>query len=178
MNNDYGKEYFKEREFTDKTYYMAQQWISALRPDNCFDFGCGEGFMVHAVNYLGVDCNGFDISKYAVKTAYGLSKGKISNKKPRGKYDLVLCLDVMEHLNPEDEQGIIDGMTKLSSRYLLLSICDTMLSKVYVDPTHINVKPRAYWEHQFTSRGFEKLDVPKEWLFSNQLYLYRRTNGI
>jgi hypothetical protein len=80
----------------------------------------------------------------------------------------------MEHLDINKEQEILDKLAQLSKKWLLLSICDTLLSKRYIDKTHINIKPRAYWRHQLEWRGFKQVEIPSDWLFGEQLYLYEK----
>ena len=170
----FGKDYFKERKFEDKTYYMAQQWISLLRPATAYDYGCGEGCMVHTFNYLGVPTKGYDISEYAINNAYGLSKDKISTSKCINTFDLVMCLDVLEHIPSTQEDELLKTLVANTNKYILLSICDTMLSKRYIDSTHINIRPRKYWEYKLSKLGLKKIELPTNWMFREQLYLYEK----
>lgn len=170
------EEYFKDRKFENKYYYMALDWIKYLKPKNAYDCGCGNGYFVHAFNYLGVPCEGYDISKYAVKNAYEMSIGKISNTISNKTYDLVYASDVIEHIPKSEEKVFIDNLCKLSDNYILCSICDITLKDKYVDETHCNLMPRSYWIYQFEKRGFKSLEVPKSWKFYSQLYLFKKDN--
>jgi len=171
----YNETYFKNRKFENKYYWLAVQWACHLQPKNVFDYGCGEGFLVHAFNYVNIPCIGYDISEYAIDNAYELAKGMINIKYDASKkYDLVVCSDVLEHVKPEDEQQVIDDICALSNKDIILSICDTLLINRYVDPTHINIRPRAYWEHQFEKRGWKKLKTPNNWIVKEQLYLFTK----
>lgn len=74
-----------------------------------FDFGCGSGYNVGYLQKLGYDASGSDVSTEAIKI--GLSEG-IQNlsvaqdgeiKPPEGGFDLVLALDVIEHIKDDSE---------------------------------------------------------------------------
>ncbi len=175
MAYGFEEEYWKGRKFEDKYHFIATQYAETLQPIKVLDYGCGRGFLVHAFNYLGINCVGFDISEWAVKHPWGLAKDRISGSIKDKDYDLVVCFDVLEHVSPVHKEGeIIDALCYLSNKYILLSICDTKLSKTYIDETHINIKPRAYWEYQFIKRGWKKMEIPKDWMFKDQLYLFTK----
>lgn len=79
-----------------------------------FDFGCGSGYTVGYLQKLGYDASGADISAEAI--GFGLSRG-IRNLsvaydgeigRSEGGFDLILALDVMEHI--KDEPGVIRGL--------------------------------------------------------------------
>lgn len=171
----YKKSYFNNRIFENKYYYMSLQWIKYLKPLNAFDMGCGQGFFVHAFNYYEVPTKGYDISESAISNAYGLSKGCISTNVSVGeKYELVVCSDVLEHIPAVEEQCFIDTLISLSSKHIVCSICDITLKDAYPDPTHCNLRSRAYWIYQFEKRGWKSLKVPDDWYYHEQLYIFER----
>lgn len=74
-----------------------------------FDFGCGSGYTIGYLQRMGYDAFGTDVSVEAVK--FGLSNG-IRNlcvaqnaeiKPPEGGFDLILALDVIEHIKDDTE---------------------------------------------------------------------------
>lgn len=174
----YDDEYFTNRKFENKYYYMSLQWISYLKPLTAYDFGCGEGFFVHALNYYNVPTKGCDISESAISRAYGLSKGLISTEvSVDEKYGLVVCSDVLEHIPAVEEQCFIDTLCSLSSKHIVCSICDSTLKDKYVDPTHCNLRSRAYWIYQFEKRGWKSLKVPDDFYYHEQLYIFKKEEG-
>lgn len=175
----YEEDYFKNRKFENKYYYMAIQYLLSLKPKKVFDYGCGEGFFVHAFNYFNTPCYGFDISKYATEHAYGLANGKVGLNIPKNyNPDIVICMDVLEHINKIKEQDIIDYLTLISKKYIIVSVCDVIHSKVYVDSTHCNIRTMKYWEHQFIKRGWESIPVPSDWLFKEHTLLFKKKEMI
>jgi SAM-dependent methyltransferase len=62
------------------------------------DFGCGKGFLMHDLNeLLGCECEGFEISRYAIENA--LVNLKITNKlpDPDKDFDLIISLGVLHN---------------------------------------------------------------------------------
>lgn len=74
------------------------------------DLGCGEGGLVKEYFDKGFNIKGVDLnyqSKY-------VSRGNILNLKiPKNSFDIVLCLDVLEHLNYSDQVKAIEQITKI-----------------------------------------------------------------
>ena len=85
---------------------VADEVIRSFRPTRVFDAGCAYGFLVQAFWDRGVEAYGRDISRFANSKvrqdlkpycAVGSIAGPIE-----GKYDLVTCIEVLEHM-PETE---------------------------------------------------------------------------
>jgi len=170
------EEYFKDRKFEDKYYRLALQYVKDLKPRTCLDYGCGQGFFTHALIYYGVATNGYDVSEWSVENAYGMSVNKLSNELPDNdkRFDLILCFDVLEHVPIDKVNEVLDDLVHYAKRYILLSICDITLKDVYVDPTHVTLRSRSWWENELQKKGLKKLEVPSDWHFANQLYLYEK----
>ncbi len=62
-----------------------------------------------------------------------------------GQWDLVACLDVIEHLVPEDTEAAVEALAAVASEWLLLSIA------LFPCPwkgreTHVNLRPAEEWK--------------------------------
>ena len=75
-----------------------------------FDFGCGSGYLAGYLQNLGYDVSGSDMSHEAID--FGVSKGiknlhvvEPGKTVPGGHFDLILALDVIEHI--DDDKGAI-----------------------------------------------------------------------
>src|SRR3990167_6715050 len=97
--NDFGKSYHEDRKIEDKHYMVTNHLLSLIPNINsAYEVGCGLGFWIHALRYYGVNAEGYDISEYCKINAYDLAKGFVSNELSNKSYDLVLSMDVLEHL--------------------------------------------------------------------------------
>jgi GT2 family glycosyltransferase/SAM-dependent methyltransferase len=133
---------------------IADELIRIFQPARVFDAGCAHGFLIEAFWDRGVEAFGRDISQYAISQvradlrqfcAVGSLTEKIS-----GKFDLVVCIEVLEHMSEEDGIKAIANMTAVTGR-IIFSSSPTDLT----EPTHINVKPAIYWMRLFAAQGFE-----------------------
>lgn len=74
------------------------------------DVGCGEGIFVHQYRSRGYDIYGLDIN---YKSACVIKDDIRSTKLKSGSFDLVLCLDVLEHLSYQDQEKAITEIKRI-----------------------------------------------------------------
>ena len=131
--------------------------MSEIHPKRVLDVGCAKGFLVEALRDRGVDAFGIDVSEYAI----GEVRPDIrpycrvaSAVDPFDRtYDLIVCIEVLEHLSEEDGRSAIANMCRSTNDVLFSSTPDDV-----VEPTHVNVQPRSWWIERFAEHGFP-LDV-------------------
>ena len=81
--------------------------LGGTGPGNLLDVGCAYGFLVDTYRRRGWKADGCDISAFAIaegerRGITGLRLGALpALQYPSGAYDLVTCLDVIEHLTPD-----------------------------------------------------------------------------
>ena len=173
------EEYFKERNpgLEPKHEYEVRKWIRyfSLQPsDRVFVHGCGYGQRLHWFLTLGMNAWGMEVSEYAMKNAYGSTGGKIhswlpSSEHSRGWYDLVVSVDVLEHIN---EDRLINTLIKLSKLSLKAVYGITYIDNHNFpkDPTHITGMAKQEWK-DLLSRFYKKVyDAPRDW-FESDMYL-------
>ena len=187
----YDQVYWQNRNLEDKDYWMTLQWIEFLNPTKVFDYGCGNGKHVHCFRYYGIEAYGEDISEYAIQNPIGLAKDNIflihlpleGHKstleatpfaKGFSKFDLVTCIDVLEHIPEQDAIETIKYLYKLSSKYILVSICFPEDPNFEKDDTHITRQPRVWWADQFSKLGLVEVALPTGWLFRPQFMLWEK----
>ena len=89
-------------------------------------------------------------------------------------FELITCIEVVEHLLEEDALVLLDTITNMASKYIYFS-SDAYTIESAEEPTHINMQEEKYWVEQFEKRGFVKYEyfpacrsVPHAILFLNK----------
>ena len=132
---------------------VADVLVQSFAPRRVFDAGCAIGLLVEALWDRGIEAHGRDISDWAITQVRvdvrpWCEAGSIAD--PVGaEYDLITCIEVLEHM-PEDEAvRAIQAMAVAAPR-ILFSSSPTDLD----EPTHVNVRPPAYWLALWAEAGF------------------------
>src|SRR5262245_50889874 len=127
---------------------IADQIVRSLRPRRVFDAGCAHGFLVEALWDRGVETWGRDISHFAVSEVRADIRSYVAQESiadpSKGEFDLITCIEVLEHMEETDAVRAIASMAAAAPR-LLFSSSPTDLK----EPTHINVKPVIWWLRRF-----------------------------
>lgn len=163
---DYYQTSFSEN--PEQTYGRREPWttffanisakiIRAYKPDTAVDIGCAFGLLVESLVDQGVDAYGFDISPFAIEQARDDMKGRLAvhaitdaiplrNGK---KYDVAICIEVLEHLPPEQADLAIANLCSCSDRVVFSSSPDD-----FDEPTHFNVLATEAWIEKFAAHDF------------------------
>jgi hypothetical protein len=143
---------------------VADRVVGVVNPSTVLDVGCAKGLLVQALREKGVDASGLDVSEHAVETAHPDVRDHLrvaSATEPiEGRYSLVTCIEVLEHMAPVPTQHAIDRMTEVTDRILFSSSPSD-----HREPTHINTRPTDQWVASFAERGFyRRTDVDLSFL--------------
>lgn len=153
---------------------VAEHILRELKPARVFDLGCAKGFLVEALRDRGVEAWGSDISEYAigeVRPDLRAFCSVASATEPiSGRYDLVTCIEVLEHLSEADGKAAIRNMGAVTDVVLFSST-----PADFVEPTHLNVQPVLYWLKLFRDCGFAPDPAFDASFVSPQAVLLRRT---
>lgn len=120
--------------WAEKVRLIAQVYgISTI-----LDYGCGQGSLKKAL--------GVDIAEYDPAIA-----GKDMLPSPA---DLVVCTDVLEHIEPALLENVLDHLQALSARYLMVSVSTRPAAKFLADGrnAHLIVQPASVWLPAFQAR--------------------------
>jgi hypothetical protein len=135
---------------------IADELIRSFSPTRVFDAGCAHGFLVEALRDRGVEAWGRDISEFAISQVrpdiQPCCKVGSLTEKIEGRYDLVVCIEVLEHMTEVEGALAIANMTAVTDRIVFSSSPDD-----FTEPTHVNVKPAIYWLRLFAAHGFAPL---------------------
>jgi hypothetical protein len=143
---------------------VADAVIATLQPVRTYDAGCAIGLFVRALLERGVDAWGGDISEFAVA---GAPEGLRERLEVRDltqpfteRYDLVSCIEVLEHMAPAAAQQAIGNLCAATDTILLSSTPDD-----FTEATHINVRTPASWAQDFARHGFfRRTDIDASFL--------------
>lgn len=94
------------------------------------DVGCGRGTFIGYMRTAGIEAFGFDYSRWAVEHPYAkchknwIMLHDATRQFPYGgcPFDLVIVLDLMEHLYIEDIDKVIDEIYRVCKRWVFLQI--------------------------------------------------------
>ena len=136
---------------------IADHIINELHPKTVLDAGCAMGYLVAALRDRGVEAYGIDISEYAISKVREDIKpfcvvGSLTEPLPKElpcSYDLVITIEVLEHLYEKEGLKAIENICKLSECIVFSSTPDDV-----TEPTHFNVQQREYWVKHFWKHGF------------------------
>jgi SAM-dependent methyltransferase len=132
---------------------IADRIVEDFAPATVLDAGCAMGFLVESLRDRGVDAYGFDISGYAlsrVREDIARFTWQASVVDPLDRdYDLIVCIEVLEHLVSDQLDKAIDNLCGHTQEILFSSTSDD-----YREATHFNVHPTSYWVAAFARRGF------------------------
>ena len=169
-NHLFTKDYYEDGVRKHISGYENYKWMptrsipealdikNAFDFQSCVDYGCAKGFLVHALRILGCDAYGEDISEYAIENCHPNVREYISL--PNDKfYDLLICKDVLEHIEVEDIPSVLTHFKKKSNQFFFtipLGDNDRFRIREYeVDITHVTKKDEEWWINMFEDHGFK-----------------------
>lgn len=127
------------------------------------EIGCGLGPRLFALQHLGVEAYGLEISKFAVEhsMAKNVYQGDVRNGVAFPEMpDLVILYDLLEHIDYENIDNVIDIVVKLSKKYILCSIPFLGDPNLERDPTHKIKETKEWWIKKFKKRKCKVLNTP------------------
>jgi SAM-dependent methyltransferase len=112
-----------------ETYEEGQRirdTIEMIPPDvqSILDVGCGNGAFINILANKYKRVVGLDLSHHALKYVKG-HKVQSDVAKPSFKpasFDLVTCLEVLEHLSQEEFENALYGLLELASKYIIITV--------------------------------------------------------
>lgn len=160
---------------------IAEKIINNFHPKTVLDMGCAFGYLVSALRKKGVEAYGIDISEYAINNAEKSIKPYVKNMSALDElpddfpkhFDLVISIEMIEHLYEEDGLKVIDKMVSYADKVLISSTDDD-----YDDVTHVNVQKKEYWVDKFAKKGFlRNLDIDTTFISYNT-YLFEKAESM
>ena len=143
--------------------------LELLKPSSVVDIGCGSGEWLSVFNrygvedILGVDGNYVDRNSLAISSDKFLPLDLTQPFTINRKFDLVVSLEVAEHLPAESAENFIDSLTKLGS-LILFSAAIPFQGGTH----HVNEQWQTYWIELFSNKNYEVIDCVRPLVWQNQ----------
>lgn len=162
----YGNNFFKRRmkKYHDKEVKLAKTFYGIFKPKSVCDVGCALGSYLEGFRQCGIIsrrlCGYEKHACYARKYAVPEIKNRIYHldagqpKIHKESFDLVLCVEVAEHLPEDQAEVLMKNLASLKSTngFILM----TTAGKDQPGTGHINCQPQKYW---FDMAGKNKLHL-------------------
>jgi SAM-dependent methyltransferase len=151
--------------------------LSKYHPRSILDVGCGNGSWLRVAEKMGIyDLKGIDAQEQK-PGSWLLEKGifsVVNLAQPfelNRKFDLIICLEVAEHLPETAASVFIDSLVNHAD----LIIFSAAIPGQGGD-RHLNEKKPSYWQFFFNQRGFNTYDEIRPLIWENEqvLWWYRQ----
>lgn len=111
------------------------------RAREVLDYGCGKQTLAAALSGSGLRIIGYD------PAVPGLDV-------PPKPADLLVCTDVLEHVEPEYIDKVLDDLARCTRKVALVTVATRPASKTLADGrnAHLTVQPFAWWRECFERR--------------------------
>jgi SAM-dependent methyltransferase len=143
--------------------FMAGWWVGEFgKPESVLDFGCGDGWWLKAFHSMTevVTCG---VELHPIANEYvpeGIQLFIHDLREPLWlgkKADLVICLEVAEHLPKEDADTLCRTIIKHLDGHLLFSAA----GPGQTGTGHVTLEPQSYWIERIERLGKIKFSQPK-----------------
>ena len=179
----YNKSFYKELD--NGSFISAQRLLpmvfDVFHPTSVVDIGCGAGYWLKVCKELGAkEVLGVE-GEYITNNLFALDHSELKTadlKLPLQldkRYDLVISMEVAEHIPEENADVFIDNLVKASDAILFSAAIVAQLGT-----HHINEQMPEYWAKKFLERGYIAIDYirPKIWNDEGIEYWYRQNSII
>jgi 2-polyprenyl-3-methyl-5-hydroxy-6-metoxy-1,4-benzoquinol methylase len=133
--------------------------VIRLGPGNVLDVGCGMGTLVLTLRQRGIDARGLDVARRTVEEANRRAPGCfevgsiLDIPHPDESFDIVLCLDVLEHLDEADVPTALAELHRVSRQAVLATIA-TRPDRDGI--WHLTVRDRPWWRQRLSEAGLQE----------------------
>ncbi len=131
---------------------LIKSVLSFYKPIKSLDLGCGLGYFVAYLREQGVDAWGVeaeDLGEHFKSPGHQIRKDLSQLSDLQEKFDLVICLEVVEHIPRDFEEIIFDNIVRHMSKYLLFSGATVGQQGI----GHINERSESHWFRHLIKRG-------------------------
>lgn len=135
---------------------IANRLSHYLDFSSVLDMGCGNGFLIARLAQLGKEVAGIDGSIHVLDWAPqdlipNIRIADLTRPLRLGRFDLVICVEVAEHLDAQFADTLVDNICENSGGLVFFSAATAGQGGFY----HVNEQPHDYWITRFRKRHFE-----------------------
>ena len=151
--------------------------IEKFKPGSVVDVGCGIGTFLKVFKQagvgevLGIDGKWVDKNKLMIDQGEFLETDLEAPIRLDRSFDLVLCLEVAEHISENAADTIVDSLTSLGKKIIF-----SAATRQQGGQNHINEQEFSYWKKKFEARGYKVIDFfrPYFWNMEKVQWWYKQ----
>lgn len=124
--------------------HLVMNFIKTYNCTSVLDYGCGKGTLAAEMKKLGVAINEYD-------------PGVAGKEELPAPADLVVCVDVMEHIEPEFTEDVIRHLHRLTRKRLFVDVATKFDKHRWLTDgrnSHQVVNEAQWWRVKFEKNGF------------------------
>lgn len=135
----------RDATFGENAGRFKDRVVNICRDFKCrsvLDYGCGKGQLIDA------------LPEYLLAQGYDPAIQHFAD--PPTPADLVVCTDMLEHVEPEYVVGVLDDIARLAKKAVMIKLATVEARKTLADGrnAHLIVRPASWWLPHFWGRWF------------------------
>ncbi len=133
--------------------------VEKFKPVSVVDVGCGTGTFLHVFKehgireVLGIDGKWVDKKQLYINREEFVELNLEEPIQINRTFDMVICLEVAEHLAESSANAFIESLTSLGKLIVF-----SAATKKQGGQNHLNEQPFRYWKEKFESKGYKVID--------------------
>ena len=171
-----GPKQFRHQHYAAREKYrpdyliLAHALVNSIEFTTHLDVGYGQGLLMeplqrtHAKNVRGIEYSRESQSFVPAALRDRIAYGSFVDLSVPGAFDLVSCIEVLEHLPRNRADDAVAFLTRAATKWLYVSAAIRNQPGV----GHINCQPTTYWLRKFAAAGWE-LDLDRTGKFIDRL---------
>ena len=171
---------------TNAANEIVPDLINKFKPKSVVDVGCGIGSWLNIFNkngisdFVGIDGDYLDRDLLMIDSNKFLTADLCKPFRSEKKFDLVLSLEVAEHLPEMSAEDFVKTLTDLGDIIIFSAAIPGQGGQ-----NHLNEQFPEYWQAKFSNYGFEVTEYysPKfwnnnkiEWWYRQNIFIYEKIN--
>lgn len=143
--------------------------IESFRPKTVIDVGCGTGTFLSVfvqrgiTDVVGIDGTWVKREQLLINQEKFITKDLEMEFTHPNTFDLVLCLEVAEHLKETSSDSFVKSLTSLGK-----VIVFSAAVKNQGGQNHINEQDYSYWQQKFGAHGYSFYDIFRNRFWNNE----------